>query len=335
MSDTNLDPTPATDNFDNEDENVSLEDLGFEFTEEALPDDHKSGFVAVVGRPNVGKSTLMNAFLQQKLAIVTPRPQTTRTRQLGIITKDDHQIIFMDTPGLMKPRHKLDEFMVETAVEALDDADIILWLVDASEPVGPGDQDIATQLKALDKNKPIILAINKIDTLNFDEVIPTTEAYRALLPEAKWLVFSAQANRGTDELYELLLDHLPLGPRYYPADQITDTYIRDIAAEMIREQLLLQLNDEIPYGTAVTVTEFKERENGVIYINATIYVERDNHKKIVIGHKGKKLRQLGAAARQEIEELVNTRVYLELWVKAAPKWRRKEDALRRFGYAKE
>ncbi|HEX6384126.1 MAG TPA: GTPase Era [Anaerolineae bacterium] len=296
---------------------------------------HKSGFVAVVGRPNVGKSTLLNAFLQSKIAIVTPKPQTTRLRQLGILTRPEYQIVFVDTPGIMKPRHKLDEFMVETAVDTLADADVILWLVDASEPPGPGDRAIAEQLSQLESNVPIIMGLNKSDLLKAHEVLPRTEAYHDLLPEAKWILFSATEGNGRDELLQMIVNQLPEGPRYYPPDQLTDTYVRDIAAELIREQAMLQLRDEIPYGVAVQVMEFKERPNGTTYISANIYVERENHKRIVIGAKGTQLRQIGEAARREIEAMLDAKVFLELWVKVAPKWRHSEQALKRLGYKKE
>lgn len=301
--------------------------------ENQLPEDHKSGFVALVGRPNVGKSTLMNAFLQQKIAIVTPRPQTTRVRQLGIITQPQYQIIFIDTPGIIStPRHKLDEFMVETAMETLRDADVVLWLADMSEPPGPEDEAIAAQLAPLPENK-VILGLNKLDACAPDEVLPRTEAYRALRPQAPWLAFSALTQAGVTEMLEMIVDALPQGPRFYPPDQITDAYMRDIAAELIREQLMLQLREEVPYGTVVEVVDFKERPNGTTYISANVYVERESHKAIVIGANGAQLRQIGAAARKEIEEMVGDKVFLDLWVKVEPKWRRDEKALRRFGYS--
>jgi GTPase len=311
------------------------EAVNLQTIEEELPEGHKAGFVAVVGRPNVGKSTLMNALLQQKVAIVTPQPQTTRKRQLGILTTPTYQIVFIDTPGLMKPRHKLDEFMVEAASEALQEADMILWLVDASEEPGLGDEAIARQIAAnTGPQTKVIMGMNKLDLVPADEVIARSEGYQALLPETDWLMFSAQTQSGVDELLQKIIDALPEGPRYYPADQVTDAFLRDIAAEMIREQALIQLRDEIPYGTAVQIEEFKERENGVTYISATIYVERENHKKIVIGAKGAQLRQIGADARKEIEAMLGSKVFLELWVKALPQWRRDEQALRRFGYAR-
>ncbi len=295
---------------------------------------HRSGFVAVIGRPNVGKSTLINGLLQEKINIVSPRPQTTRSRQLGILTTADYQIIFMDTPGLMQPRHKLDEFMVETAVDSLNEADVVLFLVDGSEPVGPGDQAIAEQMHGLDDSSTVILAINKSDVTAPENVMPHTEAYRALLPNATWIFFSARTGNGRNELLDLIVQALPEGPRYYPADQVTDVYLRDMAAEFVREQVMLQLRDEIPYSVAVQVEQFKERDNGTTYIGANIIVERDNHKAIVIGAKGSQLRQIGAAARKELEELLEGKVFLELWVKVEPKWRHNEQALKRLGYTK-
>lgn len=299
--------------------------------DEPVPEGHKSGFVALVGRPNVGKSTLLNALLQQKIAIVTPRPQTTRTRQLGILTAPTYQIIFVDTPGLIKPRHKLDEAMMETAQAALSDADVILWLVDASEPPGPADRIIAEQLRGWREAK-VILALNKNDLLPPEKVAMAVDTYRALLPDALWLLLSALKGQGCEELRQMLVDALPGGPRYYPAEQVTETYVREIAAELIREQLFLQLREEVPYGSVVRVEEFKEREDGSAYINAVIYLERDSHKRIVIGHKGEQLRQIGAAARIEIEKLIEGKVFLELWVKVEPRWRQNERALKRFGY---
>lgn len=299
-----------------------------------VPEGHKSGFVTIIGRPNVGKSTLLNGFLQEKIAIATPKPQTTRTRQLGILTTDDYQIVFIDTPGMMKPRHKLDEFMMDTAVESLQDADLILWLVDVSEPVGAGDSAIARTLQALEGETPVILAMNKGDLLKAEEVLPHSSNYRSLLPSAEWIVFSAINGNGRDELLQIVVAALPEGPRFYPEDQVTDIYVREMAAEFIREQLMLQLRDEIPYGTAVEILEFKERDNGTTYISANIFVERDSHKPIILGKKGQQLKQIGAAARQQLEALVEGKVFLELWVKVEPKWRHDERALKRFGYVK-
>lgn len=300
-----------------------------------LPEGHKSGFVTIIGRPNVGKSTLLNAFLEQKIAIVTARPQTTRQRQLGIITDPNYQMIFIDTPGIMKtPRHKLDTFMLETAVDTLTDADVVLWLVDSTQRPGAESRALAEKLQNLPEESTLILALNKIDILSIDQVLPRSEAYRALLPtDTPWIFFSAKEGNGRSELFQMLVDALPQGPRYYPADQVTETYVRDIAAELIREQLMLQLQEELPYSVAVGINEFKERDNGSIYVNANIYVERDSHKRIIIGSNGAQIRKLGAAARQQIEELTGSKVFLELWVKVSPKWRRNEQSLKQFGYS--
>lgn len=305
-----------------------------EFDDVETPEGFRSGFVALVGRPNVGKSTLMNAFMQQKIAIVTPRPQTTRTRQLGIITEPSYQMIFVDTPGIIRdPRHKLDEYMVGAAVEMLTDADVVLWLVDSGELPGPEDEDIAAKLRALGDQTTVILGINKLDALPAEEVLPRAEAYRALLPDAEWIMFSALTQAGLPELLQMLVEALPEGPMYYPPEQITDAFLRDIAAEMIREQIMLQLRDEVPYGTAVQILEFKERPNDTTYISANIFVEREPHKRIIIGSKGSQLREIGAAARKEIEAMLEDKVFLDLWVKVEPRWRRDEKALKRFGYS--
>ena len=296
------------------------------------PEGHRSGFVALVGRPNVGKSTLMNAFMRQKIAAVSPRPQTTRTRQLGIITEPHYQMIFVDTPGIItQPRHELDEFMVQSALETLDDADVVLWLLDLSEQPGENDRIIAERLAG--REDKVILALNKIDAVPAADVLRRTEVYTGLLPGATWVHLSALNGEGVNELLERLVAALPEGPRYFPPEQITDVFVRNIAAELIREQLMLQLREEIPYGTAVQVRDFKERPNGTIYVSADIFVERDSHKSIVIGAGGAQLKQLGAAAREQIEQLVDGKVFLELWVKVEPNWRRDPQLLKQFGYS--
>jgi GTP-binding protein Era len=254
---------------------------------------------------------------------------------LGIFTEPHYQMIFMDTPGIVtQPRHRLDEYMHDAALETLSDADVLLWLVDCSERPGEGDRAIATLLSQYVADKTVILALNKVDLLTAADVLSHTETYRALLPKAQWIHISALNQDGLPALMEMLVAALPKGPRYYPTDQISDAFERDIAAELIREQVMLQLHDEIPYGAAVEVLEFKERTNGTTYISANIYVERESHKGIVIGAGGTQLRQLGAAAREEIEEMVGGKVFLELWVKVEPKWRRDEQMLRRFGYSR-
>jgi GTP-binding protein Era len=299
--------------------------------ETEFPLDHRSGFVAVVGRPNVGKSTLMNAYLGQKIAIVSEKPQTTRNRLLGILTRHDAQIIFVDTPGIHAPLHKLGEIMVQTAVRAIPDADIVLFMVDASvSPLGE-DVLVADAIRELGEELPVVMALNKIDLLPPSES-PYAEAYLALLQPAAWLPVSAIRGDNRDELLALIIAHLPPGPRYYPEDQITDQQTRFIAAELIREAALRRLHQEVPYALAVVVDEFKQRSENMTYIGATIFVERDSQKGIVIGQGGRTLKDIGKAARTEIEKLVDTRVFLELWVKVRPKWRKNEDELRRLGY---
>jgi GTP-binding protein Era len=223
--------------------------------------------------------------------------------------------------------------MLETAVDTLTDADVILWLVDGSEPPGSEDQAIAAKLQSIENQTPVILGMNKIDNLSPVHVLPRSEAYSSLLPDAGWILFSALRQDGLPELLQMLVNALPEGPLFYPPDQITDAFLRDIAAEMIREQIMLQLREEIPYSTAVQVQEFKERANGTTYISANIIVERDSHKRIIIGRNGEQLRRIGAAARKEIEDMLEGKVFLELWVKVQPKWRRDENTLRRLGYS--
>lgn len=306
--------------------------------EDELPEDHRSGFVSVVGRPNVGKSTLMNAYLGQKVAIVSPKPQTTRNRLLGILTLPEAQVIFVDTPGIHKPLHKLGEYMREQALLAIPDADVILWLVDVSVPPTEEDEEIADILAGHESSAPLVMGMNKVDLLEAEEIDSRAGLYQALLERAgsgrerHWMLISAERGDRRDELLALLISLLPQGPRYYPADQITDQQERFIAAELIREKLFLHLHQEVPYGVAVVVDEFKERSEEMTYISATIYVERESHKAIVLGRGGAMLKKIGQEAREEIEHMLGTRVYLDLWVKARPKWRRDEKALRQLGY---
>jgi GTP-binding protein Era len=295
--------------------------------------------VAVIGRPNVGKSTLMNAYLGQKITIVSPKPQTTRNRLLGILTRPDAQVIFVDTPGIYKPMHKLDEYMRGQALIAIPDADVVLWLVDVSVEPTAEDKEIADLLAARSRPAPLIMAMNKMDLLAPDDVPARVQTYRQLLtraapkqPEPPSMLVSAERGDQRDDLLTLIISLLPLGPRYYPPDQVTDQQERFIAAELIREQILLHLRQEVPYAVAVMVEEFKERSADMTYISATIYVERESHKGIILGQNGAMLKKIGQAARQEIEDMVGTRVYLELWVKVKPHWRRDEKVLRQLGY---
>ncbi len=297
-----------------------------------IPPGHRSGFVAVIGRPNVGKSTLMNQLVGQKVAIVSPKPQTTRSRILGILTREEVQVIFVDTPGLHRPRHRLGQAMVATATRAIPDADVVLFMVDVSVPPTDADRMIARLIQE-HTEAPVILALNKMDLLPAAKVKPRTEAYWKLVPyHREWMMTIATRGVNLDKLLGLIVTALPEGPRYYPGDQVTDQTEREIAAELIREQVLRYTRQEVPHAVAVVVEEFKEQESGVVYVAANVFVERDTQKGIIIGRRGQMLRQIGTAARQEIERLTGGRVYLDLWVKVRKGWRRDERELRRLGY---
>ncbi len=299
---------------------------------ETVPPGHRSGFVAVIGRPNVGKSTLMNQLLGHKVAIVSPRPQTTRTCIRGILTRPDAQIIFVDTPGLHKPLHKLGEVMVAAAASAIPDADVVLFVVDVSVMPTEEDQMIARMIRQRTSH-PVILVLNKMDLLPPERVKLHTEAYWALVPDhAGWMMTIATEAVNLDKLLDMVIAHLPEGPRYYPGDLITDQTEREIAAELIREQVLRFTREEVPHSVAVVVEEYKERETGGVYIAATIYVEKESQKGILIGAGGQMLRRIGTAAREEIERMVGGKVYLDLWVKVSKNWRRDLRRVRRMGY---
>jgi len=293
---------------------------------------HRSGFVAVVGRPNVGKSTLMNAYLGQKIAITSSKPQTTRHTQLGILSRPEAQVIFVDTPGMHEPRNPLGEYMVDAATRALADADAILFIVDVSTPPGPSDERLAALIAGRAEAAPVLLALNKSDQLKPEDIIPHTEAYRALAPQASWMLTSATRGDNLDQLLNLIIAALPVSPPLYPEDEVTQTQVRDLAAEFVREAALNALAEEVPHGIAVEVDEFKERGDKGAYITATVYVERESHKGIVIGKGGSMLKQIGSAARQEIERLLGYPVFLELHVKVRPNWRKNENDVQRLGY---
>lgn len=298
----------------------------------SLPLDHRSGFVALIGRPNVGKSTLLNALLQQKIVITSPKPQTTRNQVLGILTETDAQIVFIDTPGIHAPKHKLGAYMVDEAVRAVPDADAILWLVDVAEAPQLEDEHIAGILTARQEGQPVVLGLNKIDRVDRETLDERHAAFGTLLQPTATVAFSATQRLHLDELLAVLRGVLPPGPQYYPPDQVTNVQERFVAAELVREQVLHHLHEEVPHAVAVVVDEFKERSPEMTYIAATIYVERESQKGIVLGEAGKMLKRIGQHARQEIEKLLATRVYLELWVKVVPHWRRDDATLRRFGY---
>lgn len=292
--------------------------------------DFRSGFIAILGRPNVGKSTLTNALLGQKVAAVSPKPQTTRRRQLGILTTDSYQMVFVDTPGVHAARHKLGEFLNQEAREALDGVDAILWLVDASTPPSEDDARIASLLP---RRTPLVLGLNKIDLVPAEALDARREAYAALVKkEAEVLAFSAARGNGLVALQERLVSFLPVREPEFDPEQVTDLYEKEIAADLIREAALLKLRDEVPHGVAVRIDEFKERDNGMAYIAATIFVERDSQKGIIIGEGGRMLKSIGSAARTEIESMGGRRVFLELRVKVLKDWRNDDEWLRRFGY---
>jgi GTP-binding protein Era len=297
----------------------------------------RSGFVAIVGKPNVGKSTLLNAYLGQKVAIVSEKPQTTRVRQLGILTRPDAQVVFVDTPGIHKPLHKLGAWMVENAEHALSDADVIVFLCDVSELPTGEDRQIAGLIHQQNGERPVILALNKMDRLPPDKVKEHTEAYWALLegePQVTWdwMMLSATTGANRAKLLEMIIARLPEGPMYYPEDQVTDRTEREVAADLIREQVLHFVRQEVPHAVAVVVEQWDERRSGAVHVGATIYVEKDSQKGIIIGKSGAMLKKIGAAARREIERLAGATVFLELWVKVRKEWRTKESDLRELGY---
>jgi GTPase len=294
--------------------------------------DFRSGFITILGKPNVGKSTLVNTLLGQKIAAVSPRPQTTRRRQLGILTTPYAQLVFIDTPGVHTPRHKLGRFFNQEAEEALEGVDIILFLVDGSNEPDEDDGRIASLLAMLHIKPDLVLGLNKLDLLTAETLASRRAAYQALVPEASALAFSATSRAGLDELIAVLTARLPVRPPEYPEEQLTDLYEREIAAELIREAALIYLRDEVPHALAVRMDEYTERGEAGAFISATLFVERDSQKGIIIGEGGAMLKKIGSAARKEIESMSGRKVFLELRVKLSKNWRDDEDALRRFGY---
>ena len=290
-----------------------------------------SGFVSLVGRPNVGKSTLMNRLIGEKIAIISNKPQTTRNRIQSILTKDDFQIVFIDTPGIHKPRHKLGEFMVKSAEITLNEVDAVLMLIEPADRVLEADRLIIERFSKI--KSPVILVINKVDSADKERVFKVIDNYRTLYDFAEIVPISALEGINTDELLDVIKKYLPEGPQYFPADMITDQPERQIAAEIIREKALRLLQEEIPHGIAVEIMEMKKRPDGnMVDVRATIYCEKDSHKGIIIGKHGAMLKKIGTNAREDIQKLLGSPIYLDLWVKVKKDWRDNDFLLKNFGY---
>ena len=291
----------------------------------------KSGFVTLIGRPNVGKSTLMNHLIGQKIAITSVKPQTTRNRIQTVYTDERGQIIFLDTPGIHKAKNKLGEYMVNVAENTLKEVDVILWLVEPTTFIGAGERHIAEQLSKI--KTPVILVINKIDTVKSkEEILTFIAAYKDILNFAEIIPVSALKEMNIEDVKSSIFKYLPAGPQFYDEDTVTDQPMRQIAAELIREKALRMLDDEIPHGIAVVIDQMKERPNGIIDVDATIVCERDSHKGIIIGKGGSMLKRIGTAARMEIENLMDTKVNLKLWVKVRREWRDSDMYMKNYGY---
>ena len=291
----------------------------------------KSGFVTLIGRPNVGKSTLMNHLIGQKIAITSEKPQTTRNRIQTVYTDERGQIIFLDTPGIHKAKNKLGEYMVNVAEHTLKEVDVVLWLVEPTTFIGAGERHIAEQLSKI--KTPVILVINKIDTVKSkEEILTFIAAYKDILNFAEIIPVSALKEMNIEDVKSSIFKYLPAGPQFYDEDTVTDQPMRQIAAELIREKALRMLDDEIPHGIAVVIDQMKERSNGIIDVDATIVCERDSHKGIIIGKGGSMLKRIGTAARMEIENLMDTKVNLKLWVKVRREWRDSDMYMKNYGY---
>ncbi len=293
---------------------------------------HKSGFVAVMGRPNVGKSTLINFLLGTKIAATSPWPQTTRKAQMGILTLENAQIVFVDTPGFHNPIHKLGERMNDEALRVLEESDIILFLVDVSQPPHEEDQLLANSLSSIRRSIPVIVALNKSDLESKEVNEKNAALYQEMVPMSDMIMISSTLGDNLDQLVNKLISLLPEGPPFFPDDQLTDLYEREIAADLIRESILYNLRAEVPHSIAVRIDEFKDRDDSTTYIAATLFVERDSQKGIVIGQGGTKLKKIGIDARHKIEELLGRNVFLSLRVKVRKNWRNDEAALRLFGF---
>ena len=297
-----------------------------------MREDYRSGVVTLIGRPNVGKSTLMNYLVGQKIAITSKKPQTTRNRIQTVLTTEEGQIVFVDTPGIHKAKNKLGEYMVNVARQTLNEVDVILWLVEPTTFIGAGEQHIIERLKKV--NTPVILVINKIDSVKKEEILKAIAAYKDQMEFAEIVPVSARSGENAGELLKTVMKYLPYGPQYYDEDTVTDQPERQIVAELIREKALHCLEDEIPHGIAVTIESMK-RKGKVIHIEATIICERDSHKGIIIGKQGNMLKKIGSTARYEIEKMLDCQVNLKLWVKVKKDWRDSEYLMKNFGYREE
>lgn len=289
----------------------------------------KSGFAALIGRPNVGKSTLMNHLIGQKIAITSKKPQTTRNRIQTVYTSEEGQIVFVDTPGIHKAKNRLGDYMVNVAQRSLKEVDVVLFLVEPTDYIGAGEQQILSQLRKI--NTPVILVINKIDTVKKEELLGFIDVYRKEMDFAEIVPVSALKNDNTDELIRCIMKYLPYGPAFYDEDTVTDQPQRQIVAELIREKALRSLNEEIPHGIAVTIERMKWRGQ-IVDIDATIICERESHKGIIIGKQGAMLKKIGMNARKDVEDLLESKVNLQLWVKVKKDWRDSEFLLKNFGY---
>lgn len=297
-----------------------------------MTENFKSGFATLIGRPNVGKSTLMNYLIGQKIAITSNKPQTTRNRIQTVLTTEEGQIIFVDTPGIHKAKNKLGEYMVNIAERTLNEVDVVLWLVEPSTFIGAGEKHIAQQLERV--NTPVILVINKVDSVKKEEVFASIAAYKDLYDFAEIVPVSARSGENTRELLKEIFKYLPYGPQFYDEDTVTDQPERQIVAELIREKALHCLNEEIPHGIAVTI-ERMQKIRKLTHIDATIICERDSHKGIIIGKQGKMLKKIGSTARYEIEKMLDCQVNLQLWVKVKKDWRDSEFLMKNFGYRED
>ncbi len=290
----------------------------------------RSGFACIIGRPNVGKSTLLNSLIGQKIAITSDKPQTTRNQIRGILTTDQGQVVFIDTPGIHKPQHRLGEYMVVSAQRTLQEVDLILYVIDAAANFGPGEEYILNQLSKV--QTPVLLVINKIDLIKPSAILTIIEQYRNLGNFAEVIPVSAKAEDNLDRLSQVIFKYLPEGPYFYPSEDFTDQPERFLMAELIREKVLLLTQEEIPHSVAVDLEEIKPRDNGIIFVRAVIYLERDSQKGILIGKKGSLLKEVGRLAREDIQNLLGSQVFLELWVKVKKDWRNSPASLRNFGY---